>query len=75
MYSSLRVPQRANARALRPLSCPDDLFGTRHGEAGFVRLTQQKPVLLQSKWALGDLFYSPYGQRFERVLGLVKRLI
>jgi coniferyl-aldehyde dehydrogenase len=46
-----------------------------HGETGFVRLTQQKPVLVQSKWARGDLFYPPYGQRFERVLGLVKRLI
>jgi coniferyl-aldehyde dehydrogenase len=50
-------------------------WGAYHGEAGFVRLTQQKPVLVQSKWARGDLFYPPYGQRFERVLGLVKRLI
>jgi coniferyl-aldehyde dehydrogenase len=50
-------------------------WGAYHGEAGFVRLTQQKPVLLQSKWARGDLFYPPYGQRFERVLGLLKRLI
>jgi coniferyl-aldehyde dehydrogenase len=50
-------------------------WGAYHGEAGFLRLTQQKPVLVQSKWARGDLFYPPYGQRFERVLGLVKRLI
>ena len=50
-------------------------WGAYHGEAGFVRLTQQKPVLLQSRWARSDLFYPPYGQRFERVLGLVKRLI
>jgi coniferyl-aldehyde dehydrogenase len=50
-------------------------WGAYHGEAGFVRLTQQKPVLVQSKWARGDLFYPPYGQRFERIMGLVKRLI
>jgi coniferyl-aldehyde dehydrogenase len=50
-------------------------WGAYHGEAGFVRLTQQKPVLVQSKWARGDLFYPPYGQRFERVLGLLKRLV
>ena len=50
-------------------------WGAYHGEAGFVRLTQQKPVLVQSKWARGDLFYPPYGKRFERVIGLLKRLI
>ena len=34
-----------------------------------------KPVKVQPKWARGDLFYPPCGQRFEWVLGWVKRLI
>jgi coniferyl-aldehyde dehydrogenase len=50
-------------------------WGSYHGEAGFLRLTQQKPVLLQSKWARGDLFYPPYGKRFDQVMGLLKRVI
>ena len=48
-------------------------WGSYHGEAGFLRLTMQKPVLVQSKWARGDLFYPPYGKRFEQVMGLLKR--
>ena len=50
-------------------------WGSYHGEAGFLRLTQQKPVLVQSRWARGDLFYPPYGKRFDQVIGLLKRLI
>ncbi|MGQ2980568.1 MAG: coniferyl aldehyde dehydrogenase [Polaromonas sp.] len=50
-------------------------WGSYHSEAGFLRLTQQKPVLVQSKWARGDLFYPPYGKRFDQVMGLLKRLI
>lgn len=50
-------------------------WGAYHGEAGFLRLTQQKPVLVQSRWARGDLFYPPYGPRFDRVMGLIKRLV
>lgn len=50
-------------------------WGSYHGEAGFLRLSQQKPVMVQSKWARSDLFYPPYGKRFERVMGLLKRLI
>ena len=49
--------------------------GAYHGETGFLRLTQQKPVLVQSKWARGDLFYPPYGKRFDQVMGLLKRLL
>ena len=51
----------------------DSGWGSYHGEAGFLRLTQQKPVLVQSKWARGDLFYPPYGKRFDQVMGLLKR--
>ena len=53
----------------------DSGWGAYHGETGFLRLSQQKPVMLQSKWARGDLFYPPYGKRFEQVMGLLKRLI
>ena len=50
-------------------------WGAYHGEAGFLRLSQQKPVLISSKWARGDLFYPPYGKRFDQVMGLLKRFI
>ena len=50
-------------------------WGAYHGEAGFLRLTQQKPVLVQSKWAVSDWLFPPYGQRFDRIMGLLKRLI
>lgn len=48
-------------------------WGSYHGEAGFLRFTQQKPVLVQSRWAMGGLFYPPYGKRFAQVMGLLKR--
>ena len=48
-------------------------WGSYHGEAGFLRLSLQKPVLVQSRWARGDLFYPPYGKRFDQVMGLLKR--
>ena len=50
-------------------------WGAYHGETGFLRLTQQKPVLFQSRWARGDLFYPPYGKRFDQIMGLLKRLV
>ncbi len=50
-------------------------WGSYHGEAGFLRFTQQKPVLVQSRWAMGQLFYPPYGARFARVMGLLKRFL
>ena len=53
----------------------DSGWGTYHGEAGFLRLTQQKPVLVQSRWARGDLFYPPYGPRFDWAMRLVKRFL
>jgi coniferyl-aldehyde dehydrogenase len=48
-------------------------WGSYHGEAGFLRFTQQKPVLVQSRWAMGRLFYPPYGAAFDRVMGLLRR--
>lgn len=48
-------------------------WGAYHGETGFLRFTQQKAVLVQSRFAMGSLFYPPYGQRFDQVMGLLKR--
>jgi len=48
-------------------------WGAYHGETGFLRFTQQKPVLVQSRFALGSLFYPPYGAKFDRVMRLLKR--
>lgn len=51
----------------------DSGWGAYHGEAGFLRFTQQKPVFVQSRWAMGHLFYPPYGERFQQVMGLLKK--
>ena len=48
-------------------------WGAYHGETGFLRFTQQKAVLVQSRFAMGSLFYPPYGKRFDQVMGLLKR--
>ncbi len=48
-------------------------WGAYHGETGFLRFTQQKPVLVQSRWAASGLFYPPYGAVFDRVMGLLRR--
>lgn len=48
-------------------------WGAYHGETGFLRFTQQKAVLVQSRFAMGSLFYPPYGQRFDQVMRLLKR--
>lgn len=53
----------------------DSGWGAYHGETGFLRLTQQKPVLVSSRWARGDLLYPPYGKRFDQVMGLLRRLM
>jgi coniferyl-aldehyde dehydrogenase len=48
-------------------------WGAYHGQTGFLRFTQQKPVLVQSRWAASSLFYPPYGATFDRVMGLLRR--
>ena len=53
----------------------DSGWGSYHGEAGFLRLSQQKPVLMQSGWTRGDLFYPPYGKRFAQVMALIRRVM
>ena len=51
----------------------DSGWGAYHGELGFLRLSHQKAVLVQSRWAMGWLFYPPYGARFDRIMGLLRR--
>ncbi len=53
----------------------DSGLGGYHGEAGFLRFTHEKSVLVQSPLSLGHLFYPPYGRRFESVIKLVRRLL
>jgi coniferyl-aldehyde dehydrogenase len=53
----------------------DSGWGAYHGETGFLRFTQQKPVLVQSRLSLGRLFYPPYGPRLARVMGLLRRFL
>jgi coniferyl-aldehyde dehydrogenase len=51
----------------------DSGWGAYHGESGYLRFCHQKSVLVQSRWAMGSLFYPPYGQRFDQVMGLLRR--
>ncbi|MFP5486508.1 MAG: aldehyde dehydrogenase family protein, partial [Gammaproteobacteria bacterium] len=51
----------------------DSGWGAYHGEAGFLRFCHQKSVLVQSRFAMGSLFYPPYGARFDQVMGLLRR--
>ena len=51
----------------------DSGWGAYHGEQGFVRFSHQKSVLVQSPWAMGWLFYPPYGVRFDRVMQALRR--
>ncbi|MFZ4288519.1 coniferyl aldehyde dehydrogenase [Variovorax sp. HJSM1_2] len=49
-------------------------WGSGHGEAGFLRFSQQKPVLLQSRFGGGSLFYPPYGARLARAMKWLRKL-
>ena len=51
----------------------DSGWGAYHGELGFLRFCHQKSVLVQSRFAMGSLFYPPYGARFDQVMGLLRR--
>lgn len=51
----------------------DSGWGAYHGETGFLRFTHEKPELLQSRWAMGHLFYPPYGERVRRLMGWLRR--
>jgi len=52
----------------------DSGWGAYHGITGFLRFSQQKPVMLSSPWSRVDLFYPPYGPRFQTAMRLIKWL-
>jgi coniferyl-aldehyde dehydrogenase len=52
----------------------DSGWGAYHGITGFLRFSQQKPVMLASPWSRVDLFYPPYGPRFKTAMRLIKWL-
>ncbi len=49
-------------------------MGAYHGEWGFNTFSKLKPVFYQSRLNGIFLFRPPYGQAFERILGLLKRV-
>ena len=53
----------------------DSGLGAYHGETGFLRFTHQKAVFVQSRWAAGQLLYPPYGARFDRMMGWIRKLL
>ena len=53
----------------------DSGWGAYHGEPGFLRFCHQKSVLVQSRWAMGSVFYPPYGARFDQVMGFLRRWV
>ena len=53
----------------------DSGWGAYHGHTGFLRLTHEKGVLVQSRMGVGSLFYPPYGVRFEQVIAMLKRVL
>jgi coniferyl-aldehyde dehydrogenase len=48
--------------------------GAYHGDAGFRTFSHAKSVFVQPRFAATKLLYPPYGPRFEKVLGLLRRL-
>ncbi|MDR0225643.1 MAG: coniferyl aldehyde dehydrogenase [Burkholderiaceae bacterium] len=51
----------------------DSGWGAYHSEQGFVRLSHQKAVFVQSRWSAASLLYPPYGARFDRIMGWMRR--
>jgi coniferyl-aldehyde dehydrogenase len=53
----------------------DSGWGAYHGETGFLRMSMQKPVFVQSRLAIADVFYPPYGDKFKHIMGMLKRFM
>lgn len=51
----------------------DSGWGAYHSEQGFLRLTHQKAVFVQSRWAATSLLYPPFGDKFDRVMDFMRR--
>ncbi len=50
-------------------------LGAYHGETGFARFSHDKAVFVQSRFSRGQMLYPPYGPRFDRVMGVIRRLL
>ncbi len=50
-------------------------MGSYHGEWGFRTFSKEKPLFIQSRFAGTKLFQPPYGATFERLLGLLKKIV
>jgi coniferyl-aldehyde dehydrogenase len=48
-------------------------MGGYHGEAGFRTFSHLKPVFRQARFNGAGLLNPPYGERFRRMLGLLRR--
>ncbi|MBR0554845.1 coniferyl aldehyde dehydrogenase [Ciceribacter sp. L1K23] len=48
-------------------------YGAYHGEAGFLALSKEKPVLRQARWSAVTLLYPPYGRLADWLLKLLSR--
>jgi coniferyl-aldehyde dehydrogenase len=48
--------------------------GAYHGERGFLTFTHQKAVFVQPRLSFTWLLRPPYGERFERILALLKKI-
>ena len=49
-------------------------MGAYHGERGFRTFSHEKPVFIQSRFGLAWLLRPPYGERFELVLRILRRI-
>jgi coniferyl-aldehyde dehydrogenase len=50
-------------------------IGAYHGHWGFRAMSKEKPVYYRARVSGADLLLPPYGATFDRVLGLVRRLL
>jgi coniferyl-aldehyde dehydrogenase len=50
-------------------------IGAYHGRWGFRAMSKEKPVYYRARFSGADLLLPPYGRTFDRVLGLVRRLL
>ena len=48
-------------------------WGAYHSEQGFLRFVHQKAVFVQSRWAATAMLYPPFGEKFDRVMGFMRR--
>jgi len=51
----------------------DSGWGAYHGEHGFLRFSHQKAVYLQGRWSAAQWLYPPYGQRFDKLMAVLRR--